>query len=40
MPKIYFNLIVKKEKTLNEVPEKIRDDVKKLLIENGYEHLI
>lgn len=42
MPKIYYNLIIKREKKLSDVPEKdgMREKVKKLLIENEYEHLI
>lgn len=36
MAKIYAALIMKGKKTLEEVPEKIRESVKKVLIENGY----
>lgn len=35
MAKIYVALILKGLRTIDEVPEKIRDDVKKLLEEQG-----
>lgn len=40
MPKIYYNLVVKKEKTFEEVPQELQEAVRKLLIDNGYEYLI
>lgn len=35
MAKIYANLIEKGLKTLDQVPERIRDDVRKILDERG-----
>lgn len=35
MAKIYYNLIKKGLKTIDEVPEKIREEVRKLLEENN-----
>ena len=35
MAKIYYNLVKKGLKTIDEVPEKIRDEVRKLLEENN-----
>ena len=35
MAKIYYNLVKKGLKTLDEIPEKIRDEVRKLLEENN-----
>lgn len=35
MVKIYYNLVKKGLKTIDEVPEKIREEVKKLLEENN-----
>ena len=35
MAKIYYNLVKKGLKTIDEVPEKIREEVKKLLEENN-----
>ena len=35
MAKIYYNLVKKGLKTIDEVPEKIREEVKKLLKENN-----
>lgn len=35
MAKIYANLIEKGLKTLDQVPERIREDVKKILDERG-----
>lgn len=39
MVEVYANLIVKGRKTIHEVPEKIRDEVRELLIEKGYPEL-
>jgi hypothetical protein len=36
MARIYANLIEKDLKTLNQVPLRIRDEVKKILKEDGY----
>ena len=36
MAKIYYNLVKKGLKTIDEVPEKIREEVKKLLEENNW----
>lgn len=36
MAKIYYNLIKKGLKTIDEVPEKIREEVRKLLEENNW----
>ena len=36
MAKIYYNLVKKGLKTINEVPEKIREEVRKLLEENNW----
>lgn len=35
MVKIYYNLVKKGLKTIDEVPEKIREEVRKLLEENN-----
>lgn len=35
MAKIYYNLVKKGLKTIDEVPEKIREEVRKLLKENN-----
>lgn len=35
MAKIYYNLVKKGLKTIDEVPEKIREEVRKLLEENN-----
>ena len=35
MAKIYYNLVKKGLKTIDEVPEKIREEVSKLLEENN-----
>lgn len=40
MPKIYYNLVVKKAKTFAEVPKNLQEEVKKMLIDNEYEYLI
>lgn len=39
MDKIYANLIVKGRKTIDEVPEKLKKSVIKLLIEQGHPEL-
>ena len=36
MPAVYADLIMKGIKTIDQVPEKIRDKVKKILIDRGY----
>ena len=36
MAKIYYNLVKKGLKTIDEVPEKIREEVRKLLKENNW----
>lgn len=36
MVKIYEKLIIKGEKTIDEVPEDIREDVREELIKDGY----
>lgn len=36
---VYAALIIKGKKTINEVPEKIRDDVKQELVNRGYPDL-
>lgn len=38
MAKIYANLIEKGLKTLDQVPERIREDVRKILDERGVPH--
>lgn len=40
MAKIYANLIVKNEKSLDEIPETIKESVIKVLIEKGYSSLV
>lgn len=35
MAKIYYNLVKRGLKTIDEVPEKIREEVRKLLDENN-----
>lgn len=35
MAKIYYNLVKRGLKTIDEVPEKIREEVRKLLEENN-----
>lgn len=39
MEKIYEALIIKGKKTINDVPEKIREAVRQLLLEDGYTEL-
>ncbi|MGN0354398.1 MAG: CD1375 family protein [Muricoprocola sp.] len=36
MAAVYANLIIKGKKTIDEVPEKIRDEVKVILNEKGF----
>ena len=36
MAKVYADLIIKGRKTINEVPDKIKEQVKEVLIERGY----
>lgn len=36
MAKVYADLIIKGKKTLEDVPEKLREQVKKILKERGY----
>ena len=39
MAKVYAALIIKRRKTIADVPEKIREDVKQALIDMGYPDL-
>lgn len=39
MVKIYASLIIKEIKTLDDVPKKIRDDVKQELVKEGHPEL-
>lgn len=39
MAAIYANLIIKGQKQIDEVPDKIRNEVKQLLIDQGYPEL-
>lgn len=39
MAKIYATLIIKGKKTINDVPAKIRDEVRQVLIDEGYPEL-
>lgn len=39
MAKVYADLIIKGVKSIDQVPEKIRDEVKAVLIERGYPEL-
>lgn len=39
MAEVYASLIIKGLKTLKQVPEKIRDEVKQILIDNGFPDL-
>lgn len=39
MAAIYANLIIKGQKQIDEVPDKIRNEVKQLLIDQGYSEL-
>lgn len=37
MAKIYYNLIIKKQRTLSQVPLSLRNEVLRLLKHNGYD---
>ena len=39
MAVVYANLIIKGKKTIDEVPEKIKNEVKEILIEKGFAEL-
>lgn len=39
MAKIYATLIIKGRKTIDDVPEKLKEAVKEILIERGYPEL-
>lgn len=39
MATVYANLIIKGKKTINEVPEKLIEEVKTLLAEKGFPEL-
>ena len=39
MAAVYANLIIKGKKTIDEVPEKIREEVKTILTEKGFPEL-
>lgn len=39
MAAVYADLIIKGKKTINEVPAKLQDEVKQILIERGYPEL-
>jgi uncharacterized protein with GYD domain len=39
MATVYANMIIKGKKTINEVPERIKSEVKQLLIDMGYPEL-
>lgn len=39
MEKVYADLIIKGIKTISNVPEKIKNDVKMVLVERGYTEL-
>lgn len=39
MAAVYANLIIKGQKQIEEVPEKIRDDVRAILTEKGFHEL-
>ena len=39
MATVYANLIIKGKKTINEVPEKLIEEVKTLLVEKGFPEL-
>lgn len=40
MEKVYADLIIKGIKTISNVPEKIKNDVKMVLVERGYTELV
>ena len=39
MPAVYADLIMKGIKTIDQVPEKIRDEVKQILVDRRYKEL-
>lgn len=39
MAKVYEALIIKGKKTIDDVPAKIREEVRQLLLEDGYNDL-
>lgn len=39
MAAVYADLIIKGKKTIDEVPEKIRKEVRQILIDRGYPEL-
>lgn len=39
MEKVYANIILKGKKTIDEVPDRIRDTVRQILIDRGYPEL-
>ena len=39
MEKVYANIILKGKKTIDEVPDRIRDAVRQILIDKGYPEL-
>lgn len=39
MAKVYASLIIKGIKQIEQVPEKIRDKVKQILVDRGYKEL-
>jgi hypothetical protein len=39
MAKIYATLIIKGRKTIDDVPEKLKEAVKEILVERGYPEL-
>lgn len=39
MAAVYANLIIKGKKVIGEVPEKLKEEVKAILIEDGYAEL-
>lgn len=40
MAQVYYQLIIQGNKTINDVPSRIRSEVVKLLEENGYSEFI
>lgn len=39
MAKVYADLIIKDKKTIDKVPEKLRDEVRQILIDRGFAEL-
>lgn len=39
MAEVYANLIIKGKKTIDDVPDKLKDEVKEILTEKGYAEL-